>query len=159
MPNHGPEYYNLINNKQVKPFIPNQCVPASPEEAIKEIESLIKNYKNGNGMYWAIVSNEKLIGTCGLHSWNIIVNSIELSYEIHPDFWGQGIATNAVKHAILYAKKYLNIATIKCYTLTDNIPSQKVAEKAGLTKIKVCYNDCIFNGKVVDRVLHTINLK
>ena len=78
---------------------------------------------------------------------------LKISYEIHPDFKGRGIATAAVSHCLAYTDANLDIHKIIAYTLTDNIASQRVAEKAGFVNKGVLKNNCMYNGKLIDRVI------
>ena len=153
-------FYELFTHPQLVPFLPEQAIPKSHSDAKKEIANLISKEWQGNGKYWGIYHQEELIGTVGLHTLVPADNSIEISYELHPDFWGRGIASHAAIYCIAYAKMHLlNVETIKAYTLTDNIGSHRVAEKAGFKRIGICKNDCFYHGSLIDRVLFEIQLR
>lgn len=57
---------------------------------------------------------------------------IELGYVIHPDHWGRGYATAALKTAIaaLFA---LGFRRVQCGAFGENAASIRVMEKAGMT--------------------------
>ena len=60
--------------------------------------------------------------------------TIEVGYVVHPDYWGRGHATAALKLAIreLFAKGYREITAGAFH---QNPASLRVMEKAGMTKI------------------------
>ncbi|HEX3080270.1 MAG TPA: GNAT family N-acetyltransferase [Puia sp.] len=60
-----------------------------------------------------------------------IEGNAEVTYWIDKDFWGQGIATSALKHLLNIEKK----RPITGRTAFDNVGSQKVLEKCGFVKI------------------------
>ncbi len=147
------DYYNLIHHPQIKPFVPDNHIPKDIKSAAQELLQQKMLEIDGKGIYWGIYTNKRLIGTCGLHSGNKQEQSMEISYEIHPDFNGKGITTSAVAHAVAYSDRYLTLKKILAYTLTDNIASQRVAEKAGFVKHGILKNNCIYKGKMIDRML------
>ncbi len=150
---YAKDYYDLIHHPDIKPFIPSVHVPASIDIARGILTQHALLEATGNGIYWGIYTHDRLIGTVGLHSWNASANTMEISYEIHPDFKGRGIATAAVSHCLAYTDANLDIHKIIAYTLTDNIASQRVAEKAGFVNKGVLKNNCMYNGKLIDRVI------
>ena len=153
-------FYDLFTHEKITPYLPDQAIPKNYDDAKKEISQLIDKEWDGVGKYWGIYHCGDLIGTVGLHSLDKQTSSIEMSYEISPDFWGKGIATHAAIYCIEYAKlHFLNVQTIKAYTLVDNIGSHRVAEKAGLKYTKLCKNDCFYHGKIIDRMLFEIDLR
>ena len=151
---YAQQYYELLQHEKIRPFIPQQCVPADSSQAEKELLALHATLSKGLGRYWGIYTLDVLIGTCGLHSYDGRSKTIEISYEVHPHYWNQGIATASVRFALSYATHHFDIYRILCYTLADNIPSQRVATKAGLKMSSFLPRDCYFNGRLVDRILY-----
>lgn len=152
------DYYYLLNHPKITPFIPHQCVPDSIDKALLELKGLQSMRQKGSGLYWGLYKGSLLVGTCGLHTLNSEARTIEVSYEVHPDYWGRGIASGAVTHLVHQAPLFFDIDHIHCFTLVDNIPSQKVAIKSGFTQREIRAKDCYFNGKLVDRILFVFDL-
>ena len=155
---HAEDYFQLLHHCMIKPYVPSQCIPKDIEGAQKELRSLFLTHSNGSGFYWGIYTKNKLIGTCGLHSFNSLNKTIEVSYEVHPDFWSQGIATTCVHFTVEQTPMLFPVEKIRCFTLSDNIASQKVAIKTGFKRVSLLEKDCYFNGKLVDRILFEIIL-
>ena len=63
------------------------------------IEIVIAKYKSGEYNDWAIVhkKDDKMIGTCGFTRIDEENNVVEIGYVINPQYWGRGIATEAVE--------------------------------------------------------------
>ncbi|MEC8882163.1 MAG: GNAT family N-acetyltransferase [Pseudomonadota bacterium] len=153
-------FYDLFTHEKIIPYLPDQAIPKSYADAKQEIIDLMKKEWDGVGRYWGIYHCGCLIGTVGFHTLDQKNKSIEISYEISPDFWGKGIATHAVVYCIEYAKvHFLNIDKVIAYTLVDNIGSHRVAEKSGFKRIRICKNDCFYHGKIIDRLLFEIDLR
>ena len=153
-------FYDLFTHKQLVPYLPEQAIPKNHEEAKKEIQFLMKKEWQGIGKYWGIYHDDKLIGTVGLHTLLAHEKTIEISYELHPDYWGQGIATCATLYCVEFARLHmLNINKVLAYTLVDNIGSHRVALKSGFISAGILRNDCFYHGKLIDRHLFELVLR
>ena len=58
--------------------------------------------------------------------------STEVSYQILPNCWGKGIASEVVEKVIDYAFKSLNLPEVIAETQTANKPSCRLLEKLGM---------------------------
>jgi len=92
--------FGIFSNPKVTEHY--DCYPFTEESQAKDwVDRQISSYKeHGNrGCRWAIALRDnpnKLIGSCGFHSANENFKSFDVGYELHPDYWGQGIATEAL---------------------------------------------------------------
>ena len=92
-------------------------------------------YRRGNYFDWAVTLTEsgKMVGTCGYTSFDFEHDRVEIGYVINPDFWGQGIATEAVSALTEFAFKELNANRAEIHFIEGNNASLRVAEKCGMT--------------------------
>ncbi len=92
-------------------------------------------YKRGAYSDWAVtLSNSgKMIGTCGFTSFDFEHGRAEIGYVLNPDFWGQGIATEAVGAVTEFAFKELDANRVEIHFIEGNNASLRVAEKCGMT--------------------------
>ena len=70
----------------------------------KKLITLFKSrFESKQGIRWGIRLKETnlLVGTCGFNSWLVPMKSAVIGYDLHPDYWGKGIAKEAVS-AILH---------------------------------------------------------
>ena len=58
----------------------------------------------------------------------------EIHFSILPDFWGNGYATEAVRHLIKFGFDELHLIKIEANSSTENIQSMRVLEKVGMIK-------------------------
>ncbi|WAC02348.1 GNAT family N-acetyltransferase [Lacinutrix neustonica] len=78
--------------------------------------------------------NEEFIGLFGLKVGNKKYNRAEVWYKIHPDYWSQGYATEALKAVINFGFDTLKLHRIEAGCAVDNVGSFKVMEKAGMIR-------------------------
>jgi ribosomal-protein-alanine N-acetyltransferase len=79
----------------------------------------------------------ELIGDCGIILQQVEGESLyEIGYHLRRDFWGQGLATEAAIACRDWA--FANLKTSRLISLIrpENVPSRRVAERAGLTMWK-----------------------
>jgi RimJ/RimL family protein N-acetyltransferase len=57
----------------------------------------------------------------------------EIGYELAPEFWGRGLATEGAKMALRYAWERTPLERIVSVTVPGNAASRRVMEKCGLT--------------------------
>ena len=85
--------------------------------------------------FWAVVTKAegRYIGHCGGFTISVTGEEVtELGWFLHPAYWGQDLATEAARSVLAYLQeqpgKRFFIATIS----SENIASQRVAEKIGM---------------------------
>lgn len=59
---------------------------------------------------------------------------IELSYAVSEEYWGKGIATSAIKAAVLFAKEKYSDFVVKAYIAVENYGSIKALTRNGFRK-------------------------
>jgi RimJ/RimL family protein N-acetyltransferase len=129
------DLWALYCDPEITKFIPD--APRSCVEAKEELEW----HMNGHPQYpelglWATVHKEtgKFIGRCGLLPWTIEgQREVEVAYTIAREFWGQGLGTEAAQGILKYGFEKLNLRRLICLIDPDNIASQRVAEKMGMS--------------------------
>ena len=102
------------------------------EEAIPLAHKLMQLSREHNRFVRGIEQNGILVGF--LNDVETDAGAIELGYVVHPDYWGQGCATAALKLAIaeLFRKGFREVL---CGAFEENIGSLRVMEKAGMQRI------------------------
>lgn len=118
-------------------------------ECKKWYERQQERYRNNEGGMNALIEKEtnKLVGHCGLLKQTVDdIAEIEIAYSLLPEFWGRGYAAEAALQCRNFAfDKKLAPSLISIISLT-NIPSQKVAEKVGMSvdKTTVYKNNTVY---------------
>jgi RimJ/RimL family protein N-acetyltransferase len=71
-------------------------------------------------------------GRGGLHHIEIDGrDEVEVGYSFLSDFWGRGLATELARESVFAAFTVLHLPELVCFTLTTNLASQRVMQKAG----------------------------
>lgn len=105
----------------------------------------------------AICNNNKAVGSIGLHPLKDVFRlNCELGYWVAEPFWGQGIATHAVKQMLDYAQENFDFTRIFARPYGRNMASQKVLEKAGFTLEAKLEKTIIKNGVLEDELIYAV---
>ena len=125
----------LVTNEHVMQYIGSGVVKGRAY-AVQLIERMLEQYANFDdyGLH-VLVHKEtgKRIGHAGLVA-QILDDAfeMELGYWIHPDFWGQGYATEASRALKQYAEQELELERYVSAIQVGNVASQKIALRNGM---------------------------
>lgn len=129
------ELLALYSDPEIRKYFPDGV--KNYEDTKEELEWFMNGHPDHPELgLWATVYKEtgKFIGRCGLLPWEINNKlEIEVAYLLDRNFWHQGLATEAAKGILTYAFNNLYLHRIICLMHPDNIASQKVAERIGMT--------------------------
>lgn len=103
---------------------------------------------------FAIEVAGEVVGGIGLHPQeDIHRKTMELGYWLGEPFWGKGIVTDAVKAIIAYGFQQFDITRIFAYTMSNNVASSRVLEKAGFLYEGTQRKAIFKNGQVLDSLM------
>ena len=111
-----------------------------PFKTIKEALSEISWYRSIRnkriGIRWGITLKGKneVIGSCGFFNMVPRHYRTEIGYELHRNYWGQGIASEALEAIVRYGFESMNIQRMEALIEPLNISSQRLAEKQGFLR-------------------------
>src|SRR5215468_7120556 len=106
---------------------------ADPAEAIRNtIERFAAGWRERGHAPWGLFREGRLIGHGGL---NYVpeFGETEVLWALHPDAWGRGYATEAARAALGYGFGVLDLKLIFAIARPDNLASQAVMKRLGLT--------------------------
>ena len=107
-----------------------------PHTSREDSLNVIQYFIEANDI-WANVLKEtnKVIGSVGLHkdSKRPNIKVKELGFVLGAEYWGQGIATEAAKGAIVHAFEEMELDLVSTYHKTFNTRAKRVIEKCGFT--------------------------
>ena len=107
---------------------------AWPEERIKEfVARQIENWEKHGICLWKILpkDSDALIGICGLQRLPEGPD-VEIGWWLAPSHWGQGLATEAARHALAYGFEVGNFERVVAIAQSANLDSLRVMEKVGM---------------------------
>lgn len=124
-----------------------------------------ENWVNGRADAWEtdqqwsfviVDDRDSLVGTCGLHRLDLLNGTAELGYWVRTSVTGRGIATVATKLLANWAFAERDLHRIEILASIENLPSQRVAEKAGFTREGVLRQRLKLHGRRHDCVLSAL---
>ncbi len=106
----------------------------SPKFSKKYLNYIQGQYREENFYDFALVDKQsgKMIGTCGFTKFDLENNSAEIGYVLSPDFWGKGLAAEALRRIMAFGFDTLSLHRITAKIMDGNTQSMRVAEKCGM---------------------------
>jgi RimJ/RimL family protein N-acetyltransferase len=77
-------------------------------------------------------TTQHVIGSCGIRRVTAHAPAAELGYELHPDYWGQGYATEAARSLLAFGFQTLGLQRVWAECLPENTGSIHVLERLGM---------------------------
>jgi RimJ/RimL family protein N-acetyltransferase len=131
VPSDAEAYAAMRFHPEVARWLPPLAV--DPAEAVRiSIERFAAGWRDRGYAPWGIFREGRLIGHGGLN-WVPEFHETEVLWALHPQAWGQGYATETARAALAYGFDTVGLALIFAMTLPDNLPSQAVMKRLGLT--------------------------
>lgn len=151
-------YYEMMSNEKVNQYLSDEDIPKNVDEAEAEIKFWSSLFYRRLCVFWGIAEKKsnKLIGSIGFNSWAVQNRRTEISYELHPDYWRQGITSMALKKSIDFAFNKMSVARIEARTMPDNVPSHKILEKFNFKREGITRNYRVIRDKPTNIVLYSL---
>ena len=147
----APFIAQLANNKKIWNNVRNGMPhPYGLADAEAFIGQVIK--EDGPAVK-VIVQERTIAGLVGLHpADDVYSGTAELGYWIGEPFWGQGVASEAVRQIIEIGFEELKLRRIYASVYEHNLASMRVLEKNGFEREGVARAAVMKNGVVLDEV-------
>ena len=113
---------------------------------------LQREYAEGRYSDLAIVwrENGKMIGTVGFTSYDPQNSCAEAGYVLSPDYWGRGIATEALEALLSFAFCELQLNRVEAKYISGNSASLRVMEKCGMKREAMLRKKLFIKGQFRD---------
>ncbi len=126
------DYHKILSCPETSQYsdVPHQPTVKRSERFVSYMSKL---HPRKTGVGWIITSREdqSILG-------GIRINSIEkktkcgvIGYELHPDHWNKGYATDALHTVVDYAHNVLALNRLEAWANEENVASEKVLLKNG----------------------------
>ncbi|PTE80366.1 GNAT family N-acetyltransferase [Staphylococcus equorum] len=127
--------------------------PQSYEETQQFINVVLE--KDSNWIYNVLVDSDtdKVIGTIQL-AIDEANQSAEINFIIHPNYWGNGVATDIAKTIIKYGFKVLKLNRIGASIDSRNIAAGIVLEKLGMKREGILRKDKLVQDTYRDTLIY-----
>ena len=135
LPGDGPELYAAVRESfdELRPWMPwaeqHKTIADSEESARRARVEFLE--RTDLRLHIFLKGAETLVGSSGLHRIDWSVPKFEVGYWCRTQFTGRGYTTEAVCGIVSFAFGVLGANRLEIQCDPDNLPSRRVAEKAG----------------------------
>jgi RimJ/RimL family protein N-acetyltransferase len=98
----------------------------------------------------------KFLGGVGMNFFNRVHQMANLGYWVRTSAAGRGVATTATRAVARFGFEQLGLQRIEIVAAVGNLPSQRVAEKAGAVREGVLRKRLLIRGESQDAVLFSL---
>jgi RimJ/RimL family protein N-acetyltransferase len=139
----------IANNKNVWNYVRNRLPnPYTVTDALQWIAHCQTQKPTEN---FAIVYNGSIAGSIGCTpKEDVYKKTIEIGYFVGEEFWGKGIATEALKQLLQYIPQHFSIIRIYAETFSYNKASMKVLQKNNFYLEAIHRNAVVKNHSLCD---------
>ena len=127
--------FQITNQKDIFKYFPNPAA-WSREKTEKFIQSQLAHWEQHGFGWWGVESlkSSESIGWNGLQ-YLPDTNEIEVGYLLSQKFWGRGWTTEGTIASLKFGFEVVGLDSIIAIVHPDNIASQRVALKSGLSLV------------------------
>jgi RimJ/RimL family protein N-acetyltransferase len=134
------------------------CTPDYDEAGISAyVARSNEQWQTGVSFEFGIFSpNGEFLGNCGLNELNRENKFANLGYWIRTPRTRQGLATTAVHELVRWGFANTDLNRFEIVVAIENLPSQRVAERAGALREGVLRRRLVLHGRAHDAVVYSI---
>jgi [ribosomal protein S5]-alanine N-acetyltransferase len=123
----------------------------------RRIDEVLDESARGLRRQWTIRVDGVLAGDIGLsHIQRGPLQNANLGYMVDVAFRGRGVATAAVRLAVDRAFGEVGLHRLEAGVMPSNVPSQRVLERAGFTRIGIARDLLFIAGRWEDHIIYEL---
>ncbi|GAA0123844.1 MAG: GNAT family N-acetyltransferase [Clostridium argentinense] len=153
------ELYTIYSNEKVFKY----C-GIIPKKNIKTISNMVthfeRDFNKKDRIKWGIFLKNKddiLVGIIEAMDFKPKIDMVTIGYFLSESYWGNGIASEALKTIIKFLFEKVNVNRIQAEVMPENEVSKKVLLKNGFTKEGLLRQANLWSGKgIVDLEIYSI---
>lgn len=142
------DLFAIYGDPAVMRFVGEPPFPelATVAQMLASVERLLAT---GVSLEWGLVElgSERLVGTCGLHSFEGDLRQAEVGCMLARHHWGQGLMGEALGALMGFARE-LGLTTLLADIAPENLPSQRLFRRLGF----VWQGDTHYRLRLADRI-------
>ncbi|UOQ48785.1 GNAT family N-acetyltransferase [Gracilibacillus caseinilyticus] len=130
----------------------------SIDDALDEIAWYQAIFEKKTGIRWGITLKEqgRIIGSCGFLNIVSEHRRSEIGFELSKEYWGNGMASEALESVITYGFEQLNLQRVQALIEPPNISSQRLVERKGFIREGLLRNYEFTCGKFDDLLMYSL---
>lgn len=142
-------FYNLKSCKSIWTYSTFTCL-----KSVHKAEELLSALVHDNSEYifhaLFLKETDEFIGEAGIISYNSNADRCTIGYNLLPQFWNKGYATEISRELVSYAFEKLGTERVEALAMKNNAASCRVLEKSGLKLEGTLRHFTKINGKYED---------
>jgi [ribosomal protein S5]-alanine N-acetyltransferase len=133
-PDDAPDLFVWRSDPEVQKY--NSEPMRDVGEAAALINELRRAYSAQNVIHWAVAltTDSRAIGLFGFNSWDRFHHRAEIGYDLRRDYWGRGIATEALDAIVHFGFTRMQLNRIEAQTIADNHRSVRLLQGLGFQR-------------------------
>lgn len=140
----------IANNKKIWDNVRDRLPHPYTKKDAKEWLALVKKQKEPATTF-CIEADGELAGSIGFTlKEDVFRKTVEIGYFVGEEYWGKGIATEAIRQMVDYIQKKFDVIRIYAEVFDFNKPSMKALEKNGFYLECIRRKAAIKNNVIVD---------
>ena len=121
-------------------------------ETLGFVRAVNKSLEQNTGVVWAIVYEQRVIGSIGLDSMVFALHALridraELGFWLAPEHWNKGLMTEAADAVMRCAFQTIGLHKVTVGCIADNVASRRVIEKLGFRYVGRLEDDVWRDGR------------
>jgi len=151
------EIFFLRSDERAMEFL--DSAPAKDfKDALGYIKRANASVEKNEGITWGITlkGEDKIIGYIGFWNLQAAHFRIEIGYILHPNYWRQGLMSEALQTIIDYAFCKTDLHSIEANVSVDNKASMALLEKNGFIKEAHFKENYFYNGEFLDSIIYSL---
>ena len=144
------EFYEYVdrNRENSQKWVPFVSKTRSVEDAESYIDKFLESFRKGEGYYWGLWDNDKVIGFVLIKDIDSDLGVAEIGYMIDKDYEGKKLIKKSCDVMIDYIFNGLGLHKIRICCHEDNIKSRAFPEKYGFKLEGIIRDDIRINGEL-----------
>ena len=129
----APDMYEYASRHEVSEYL--TWYPHPTRAYTREyLQYLGGRYAAGMFYDWGIVyePDGKMVGTCGFTAFHCTSDAAEVGYVLNPEYWGRGIAKEALLRVLQFGFEELKLHRIEARFIQGNDRSRRLMESVGM---------------------------
>ncbi|MFL5740440.1 MAG: GNAT family N-acetyltransferase [Flavisolibacter sp.] len=153
----APELWLLRSHDLIMRYLDREKM-SGVAEAEALIDKIGDSGKEGTGYSWALSlkNDEKMIGYSGIWRIDKVNHRGEIGYTLHPDYWNQGLMTEALRVIVNFGFDQLGLHSLEANVNPGNGASIRLLEKSGFVREAYFRENYFFRGNFLDSAIYSL---
>lgn len=150
------DLYRILGDEEIMRYFGAETY-TSIEQMLDMIAWYDYSYRERDAVRFGIAlkGTDRLIGTCGFHSWEPTEYRAEVVAVLAKEYWNQGYMTEALRRVMRYGYEEMNLFRIQAKVEPPNIASRKMFENLGFQEEGTLRSFAYINHEFRDKIVYS----